>query len=93
MNCLTWWALVLSLVIINMPWQKQIAEAVNRARNRGYFKFILGGHGPSSAPEFFMQKLGADAVVIGEGEFILPRIGHYLSIGETIIKDKSGKRP
>ena len=67
---------------------KQIAEAVNRAKNRGYFKFILGGHGPSSAPEFFMQKLGADAVVIGEGEFILPRIGHYLSIGETIIKDK-----
>ena len=44
----------------------QISEAINKAKNRPYY--ILGGHGPSPEPEFFLKKTGADAVVIGEGE-------------------------
>ena len=44
----------------------KIAEAVNRAKNRPLF--IIGGHGPSPEPEYFLKKTGADVVVIGEGE-------------------------
>lgn len=47
---------------------QKIAEAVNRSKNRNRFKFVLGGHGPSPEPEFFLQKLSADHVVVGEGE-------------------------
>lgn len=44
----------------------KISEAINRSRNRPIF--ILGGHGPSPEPEFFLKKTQADAVIIGEGE-------------------------
>jgi radical SAM superfamily enzyme YgiQ (UPF0313 family) len=44
----------------------KISEAINRSKNRPYY--VLGGHGPSPEPEFFLRKTGADAVVIGEGE-------------------------
>jgi len=44
----------------------KISEAINRSKNRPYF--IIGGHGPTPEPEFFMRKTGADAVVMGEGE-------------------------
>jgi len=44
----------------------KIAEAVNRSKQRPLF--VLGGHGPSPEPEYFLKKTGADVVVIGEGE-------------------------
>ncbi len=44
----------------------QISEAINRSKNRPYY--IIGGHGPSPEPDFFLRKTGADAAVIGEGE-------------------------
>jgi len=44
----------------------KISEAINRSRNRPFY--IIGGHGPSPEPEYFLRKTGADAVVIGEGE-------------------------
>ena len=43
-----------------------IAQAVNKARHRPYF--IIGGHGPSPEPEYFLRKTNADAVIIGEGD-------------------------
>ena len=43
-----------------------ISNAINHAKNRPYY--ILGGHGPSPEPEFFLKKTQADAIVIGEGE-------------------------
>ncbi|MCL4552133.1 MAG: B12-binding domain-containing radical SAM protein, partial [Candidatus Marsarchaeota archaeon] len=43
-----------------------LSNAINAAKNRPYY--ILGGHGPSPEPEYFLRKTGADAVVIGEGE-------------------------
>jgi radical SAM superfamily enzyme YgiQ (UPF0313 family) len=30
--------------------------------------YVLGGHGPSPEPEFFLEKTGADVIVQGEGE-------------------------
>jgi radical SAM superfamily enzyme YgiQ (UPF0313 family) len=51
------------------PYRKalKISSAINKSRNRpGYY--ILGGHGPSPEPEYFLNKMSADIVVIGEGE-------------------------
>jgi len=44
----------------------KISEAINRVPNRPYY--ILGGHGPSPEPEYFLKKTGADVIAIGEGE-------------------------
>ena len=44
----------------------KISVAINRSKNRPFY--IIGGHGPSPEPDFFLHKTGADAVVIGEGE-------------------------
>jgi anaerobic magnesium-protoporphyrin IX monomethyl ester cyclase len=43
-----------------------ISEAINRSKNRPFY--IIGGHGPTPEPEFFMDKTGADVIVMGEGE-------------------------
>lgn len=44
----------------------KIAAAINRSKNRPLF--ILGGHGPSPEPEYFLKKTEADYAVLGEGE-------------------------
>ncbi len=53
------------------PYKKmlKISEAINRVPNRPYY--VLGGHGPSPEPEYFLRKSGADVVVIGEGEITI----------------------
>lgn len=43
-----------------------ISDAINKSKQRPFY--IIGGHGPSPEPEFFMKKTESDAVVIGEGE-------------------------
>lgn len=44
----------------------QISEAINRSKNRPFY--IIGGHGPSPEPEYFVKKTSADAAIMGEGE-------------------------
>jgi anaerobic magnesium-protoporphyrin IX monomethyl ester cyclase len=44
----------------------KISEAINRAKNRPFF--IIGGHGPTPEPEYFLKKTGANALIMGEGE-------------------------
>ncbi|HWQ95960.1 MAG TPA: radical SAM protein [Candidatus Methylomirabilis sp.] len=44
----------------------KICNAINMAKNRPFV--VLGGHGPTPTPEFFMKITKADAVVMGEGE-------------------------
>lgn len=44
----------------------KISEAINSVPNRPFY--ILGGHGPSPEPEYFLRKTKANAIVIGEGE-------------------------
>lgn len=43
-----------------------LCDAINKSKHRPIV--VLGGHGPSSVPEFWMEKTNADMVVIGEGE-------------------------
>lgn len=45
----------------------KISKAINAAKNRPAY-YVIGGHGPSPEPEYFLKKTGADIVVIGEGE-------------------------
>ena len=51
----------------------KLSEAINRAKNRPSV-YMLGGHGPSPEPEFFIKKTGADIIVIGEGEETVKKI-------------------
>jgi anaerobic magnesium-protoporphyrin IX monomethyl ester cyclase len=44
----------------------KISEAINQSKNRPLY--VIGGHGPSPEPEYFIKKTGADVVVMGEGE-------------------------
>jgi len=45
---------------------KKLSRAINRSKNRPFF--ILGGHGPSPEPDYFLRLTEADVIVIGEGE-------------------------
>ncbi|MDD5109265.1 MAG: radical SAM protein [Candidatus Omnitrophica bacterium] len=44
----------------------KISDALNRSKDRPFY--LIGGHGPSPEPEYFLKKTKANAVVIGEGE-------------------------
>lgn len=44
----------------------KISDAINRSKNRPFY--VLGGHGPAPEPEFFLNKMNCDVIVIGEGE-------------------------
>ncbi|HRQ80255.1 MAG TPA: radical SAM protein [Azospirillaceae bacterium] len=65
----------------------KLSEAVNRSRNRPYF--VLGGHGPSPDPQYFLRKTGADAVVMGEGEITTVELVAALE-NKTPLADVSG---
>ncbi|MDD5015774.1 MAG: cobalamin-dependent protein, partial [Atribacterota bacterium] len=43
-----------------------ICNAINKAKNRPFI--VLGGHGPTPVPGYYLKVTGADAAVIGEGE-------------------------
>lgn len=45
-----------------------LSKAINASKNRGHFKYTIGGHGPAADPEYFLRKTNADIVGIGEGE-------------------------
>lgn len=47
----------------------RISEAINKSKNRPFY--VIGGHGPSPEPEYFLKKTQADAIVIGEGEITI----------------------
>jgi anaerobic magnesium-protoporphyrin IX monomethyl ester cyclase len=45
---------------------KNISDAINKSKKRPFY--ILGGHGPTPEPDFFINKTQADAIIMGEGE-------------------------
>jgi radical SAM superfamily enzyme YgiQ (UPF0313 family) len=49
----------------------KISEAVNRAKNRNTFRYIIGGHLVSPYPEYFLEKTQADNICVGESEGIM----------------------
>jgi len=44
----------------------KISDAINKSLNRPVY--VIGGHGPSPEPEYFLLKTRADVAVLGEGE-------------------------
>lgn len=44
----------------------KISDAINKSYQKPFY--IIGGHGPSPEPKYFLKKTGADVCVIGEGE-------------------------
>ncbi|MBN1898228.1 MAG: B12-binding domain-containing radical SAM protein [Spirochaetes bacterium] len=44
----------------------KISDAINHSKQRPFY--VIGGHGPSPEPEYFLKKTKADAAVLGEGE-------------------------
>jgi anaerobic magnesium-protoporphyrin IX monomethyl ester cyclase len=62
----------------------KISNAINNAKDRPYY--ILGGHGPAADPEFFLKKMEADAVVIGEGEETIVELLDAISNHQSLEK-------
>lgn len=60
----------------------KLARAVNAAKQRPFF--VLGGHGPSPDPDYFMRVTGADAVVLGEGEVTTVELAAALSARRSL---------
>lgn len=65
----------------------KLSQAINSVENRPFF--IIGGHGPSPEPEFFLKKTQADAVLIGEGEIILLNLFDALNSKKSLSTVKS----
>lgn len=64
-----------------------ISAAINASKQRPYY--IIGGHGPSPEPEYFIRKTGADAVVMGEGEATIIELLDARAAGRSL-KDIEG---
>ncbi|MBM3702034.1 MAG: radical SAM protein [Actinobacteria bacterium] len=60
----------------------KISEAINKSKNRPLY--IIGGHGPSPEPEFFIKKNNADIVVIGEGELTVVEVVDAVANHKTL---------
>jgi anaerobic magnesium-protoporphyrin IX monomethyl ester cyclase len=65
----------------------KISAAIQSIPDRG-FLYVLGGHGPSPEPEFFLRQTGADAVVMGEGEVVMSNLVNALEAGDSLAKVK-----
>lgn len=61
----------LGIVAGYYPFRKmlKISEAINSVPHKPFY--IMGGHGPSPEPEYFLKRSGADCIVIGEGEITI----------------------
>lgn len=76
---------VVGLGIIGGYWQYQkmlsISKAIAASKKRPTL-YMLGGHGPSPCPEYFLKKSGADVVVLGEGEETVVSLLNRLETGQ-----------
>ncbi len=61
---------VVGVGVIAGYWQYQellrVSKAINDSKQKPFY--IIGGHGVSPEPEYFLEKTQADAIVIGEGD-------------------------
>lgn len=66
----------------------KISAAIHASKRRPKH-YILGGHGPCPEPDYFLNKTGADIVVLGEGEQTVVELLPALSGGRPL-KDVLG---
>lgn len=65
----------------------KISDAINKSKQRPLY--IIGGHGPSPEPNFFLKKTQANIIVIGEGEITIIELVNALKAKKPI-KDIKG---
>ena len=65
----------------------KISEAINASKKRPSY-YVLGGHGPSPEPEYFLRKTNADIVVIGEGEETIVELMDSISNNKSLSQVK-----
>jgi len=65
---------------------KKISYAINQSKNRPFY--VLGGHGPSPDPKYFIKLTAADAIVIGEGEETMLELVNARANGKSLDKVK-----
>jgi len=69
---------VVAASVIGGYWQHAqllaLSKAVNASQHRDRLWYVIGGHGPASAPEYFRKVTGADTVFSGEGEVTFPAL-------------------
>lgn len=59
-----------------------ISNAINKSKNKPFY--IIGGHGPTPEPEYFIRKTGADAIVLGEGEMTVVDLMEAISASRDL---------
>lgn len=67
----------------------KLSKAINNSINRNKFKYIIGGHGPAAAPEYYLKKTKADVVGIGEGEITIVELFEAF-LGKRKLSDVDG---
>jgi len=65
----------------------KISDAINRVKNKPVY--VIGGHGPSPEPEYFLLKTQADVAILGEGEVTVVEFFNAL-INNRTLKDIKG---
>lgn len=63
-----------------------ICEAIKKSSHKPFI--VLGGHGPTPVPEFYLRISQADAVVMGEGEVVFLNLVRALSNKKPLHKIK-----
>lgn len=59
----------------------KISDAIDASTQKPFY--IIGGFGPTPAPEYFLKKLKADALVMGEGEVTVIELLEKLAAKES----------
>jgi len=60
----------------------KISKAIEQSTDKPFY--IMGGHGPSPEPAYFLKKTNANVVIIGEGEETIVELLEKLARGETL---------
>lgn len=78
---------VVAMGIIAGYWQYKkllsISRSINKSKQRPFY--ILGGHGPSPEPEYFLRKTEANFIVIGEGVETILDLMDYIDKGKELV--------
>lgn len=53
---------------------KDFSQTLNKSTNRKNFKYVLGGHMPSADPKYFLNKMEADVVIVGEADITITKL-------------------
>jgi len=59
----------------------EICTAIRKSNHKS--NLVLGGHGPSAEPAFYLKKTSADYVVLGEGEVAFQNLVNALSNNQS----------